>query len=85
MEDASSGFGPSYYGGPALSAQDVIEAVTAGLDGPQGWCLGNVLKYALRAGRKTEDPWEDIAKARDYAHRLCTGEWPPSHGIPGRQ
>lgn len=28
--------------------------------------LGNVIKYVLRAGKKHEDPLEDLIKARTY-------------------
>lgn len=31
--------------------------------------LGNVVKYVARAGRKTEDPTEDLAKAKFYLER----------------
>ena len=30
------------------------------------FCLGNVEKYLLRAGKKTKDPTEDLKKAKDY-------------------
>ena len=33
------------------------------------FCLGNVIKYTLRAGLKTEDPIEDLRKARWYLDR----------------
>ncbi len=31
--------------------------------------LGNVVKYVARAGRKTEDPFEDLFKAEFYLNR----------------
>jgi hypothetical protein len=31
--------------------------------------LGNVVKYAARAGRKSPDPLEDLYKARFYLNR----------------
>lgn len=31
--------------------------------------LGNVVKYVARAGRKTANPLEDLAKARFYLER----------------
>ena len=31
--------------------------------------LGNVVKYVARAGRKTEDPFEDLLKAQFYLER----------------
>lgn len=42
---------------------DVIEAWRLGFH------LGNVVKYIARAGRKTEDPTEDLKKARWYLDR----------------
>ena len=57
-------------------AIEVIEAVlrSAGLDYDQTFALGNVLKYALRAGRKGD--WrEDCEKAGSYARRMVEGEW----------
>lgn len=67
---------PSHYEG-ATEAIDVIEAVVGGLDGRSAYLLGNVIKYAVRAGRKG-DAATDLAKAANYAHRLVTGEWRPS-------
>ena len=59
---------PSHYQGD--KGIDVIEAF--GL----GFCLGNVVKYVLRAGAKLNDPkeWfsakiEDLKKARWYINR----------------
>ncbi|MEV3860732.1 DUF3310 domain-containing protein [Streptomyces sp. NPDC050095] len=43
---------------------EVID-VTQGLN----FCLGNVVKYVLRAGRKTEDPMTDLRKAAWYIER----------------
>ena len=34
------------------------------------FCLGNVEKYLRRAGKKTEDPTEDLKKAKDYLDEL---------------
>lgn len=33
-----------------------------------GFCYHNIEKYLVRAGRKTDDPTEDINKALDYLH-----------------
>lgn len=53
---------PHYQGANGLEAIDVIEAF--GL----GFCLGNTIKYLLRAGRKG-DTVEDLKKARWYLDR----------------
>ena len=34
-----------------------------------GFCLGNVVKYILRAGRKTPDRLTDLRKAKWYLER----------------
>jgi hypothetical protein len=34
-----------------------------------GFCLGNVVKYILRAGRKTPDKLTDLKKAKWYLER----------------
>jgi hypothetical protein len=33
------------------------------------FCLGNVVKYVARAGRKSPNPLEDLMKARYYLNR----------------
>lgn len=53
---------PAHYKAGGLEAIDVIEAF--GL----GFCLGNAVKYILRAGRKG-DAVEDLQKARWYLDR----------------
>lgn len=66
-------YNPDHYAG-AIEAIEAIEAITDGLDSRSAYLLGNVLKYALRAGKKG-DADEDLLKANNYAHRLTTGEW----------
>lgn len=53
---------PAHYQGNGLEAIDVIEAF--GL----GFCLGNAVKYVLRAGKK-RDALTDLKKARWYLDR----------------
>ena len=53
---------PAHYKAGGMEAIDVIEAF--GL----GFCLGNTVKYVLRAGRKG-DAVEDLEKARWYLDR----------------
>lgn len=64
---------PNHYEGP-IEAIEIIEAIVSGLDGKSGFLLGNILKYALRAGRKGNAE-DDLRKASDYAHRLVSGAW----------
>lgn len=55
---------PDHYKAGDLEAIDIIEAYD--LD----FHLGNAVKYILRAGRKTEDPVEDLEKAVWYIQRF---------------
>ena len=32
----------------------------------RGYCLGNIIKYRMRAGKKTMSPLEDLGKAHVY-------------------
>jgi hypothetical protein len=61
---------PKHYGGAdnVYEAIKVIEAQGIGNE----FCLGNCLKYLLRAGKKTESPLEDYKKAKWYLERLIT-------------
>ena len=54
---------PEYYKRGGVEAIDAIEAW--GL----GFCLGNVVKYIARAGRKTKDGLQDLRKAEWYLSR----------------
>ena len=54
---------PGYYKCGGIEAIDAIEAW--GL----GFCLGNVVKYIARAGRKTKDGLQDLQKAAWYLDR----------------
>jgi len=56
---------PAHYHGSKLQAIEVIE------DFDLGYCLGNALKYILRAGKKTADPVQDLKKAIWYLEREC--------------
>lgn len=55
---------PHYQGKGGMQAIDVIEAFDL------GYCLGNVIKYVLRAGKKGETK-EDIKKAIWYLERYA--------------
>jgi translation initiation factor 2B subunit (eIF-2B alpha/beta/delta family) len=53
----------TYYHSGTYEAINVIEAW--GLN----FSLGNVIKYVARAGRKTDNPIEDLEKAKWYIER----------------
>lgn len=56
---------PAHYGG-ADNPYEAIRVIEAwGL----GFCLGNTVKYISRAGKKSEDPIEDLEKAQWYLAR----------------
>ena len=55
---------PGYYQGGGIETIDIIEAF--GLD----FCLGNAVKYILRAGKKSPETFgEDLKKAVWYLNR----------------
>lgn len=59
-------------------AIDVIEYVVSNeaMSRRAGFCVGNAIKYILRAGRKEGESWrDDISKAKNYLHRALTSEW----------
>lgn len=61
-----------------FEAIDVIEAVVSRetLPRPVAYCVGNALKYILRAGNKPNAmTLVDLAKAENYLHRARTGAW----------
>lgn len=59
---------PHYEVAPGLEAWDVI-AATLTEDELRGFCLGNIIKYRLRAGAKG-DPKNCLAKADWYRNKL---------------
>lgn len=60
---------PPHYGGEKnpREAIRVIESLGLGW----GFCIGNVLKYVMRAGRKETDLLEDLGKAQWYLRRAA--------------
>lgn len=56
---------PDHYGG-ADSKYEVIKIIEAY---NLGFHIGNVIKYLLRAGKKTSSQLEDLKKARWYLDR----------------
>ena len=59
---------PEYYCGDGLSPLGAFEQGLISRDEFVGFCKGNVIKYVVRAGKKTDDPTVDLVKALDY---LC--------------
>ena len=64
-----------YYKDGAIEVEDVIEYVISPLPTRSAWCLANIIKYCMRAGKKTDEPYDDLKKARNYAYRLINGRW----------
>lgn len=58
---------PEHYQGNTLEVIDIIE------DFNLNFCLGNAIKYILRAGKK-ENRLEDLKKAIWYLERECQAE-----------
>ena len=54
---------PEYYRIGSITPFDIIEALDLNFN------RGCVVKYVLRAGRKTPDPLEDLRKARNCLDR----------------
>lgn len=65
---------PDWYTSGCVETIDKIEAVIDGLPAREAFLLGQVIRYADRAGLKDE-PEVDLGKANNYAHRLVTGRW----------
>lgn len=63
---------PDHYGGKdnPYEAIKIIEALGWGVP----FCLGNALKYLVRAGRKTDSMREDLEKAVWYLKRVINKE-----------
>lgn len=62
---------PKHYDvAPGLEAWDVIKAVL-NAEELRGYCMGNILKYRMRAGLKDgQDAAKCLAKANWYRDRL---------------
>lgn len=56
---------PSHYGG----ADNPYEAIKVIEAWDLGFCLGNTVKYILRAGKKADPALQDLKKARWYLDR----------------
>lgn len=63
---------PAHYAGRGLECIDAIRAAAADLDGFEGFCAGNVMKYLWRFRQK--NGVEDLRKARWYLEALIDYE-----------
>lgn len=59
---------PSHYIRNGLECIDAIKAAVEGLNGFEGYCIGNVIKYSWRW--KEKNGVEDIRKAKQYLEFL---------------
>lgn len=66
---------PSHYQGNGVECIDCIESAVADLNGFEGFCTGNAIKYIFRFSHK--NGVEDLRKAEWYIDRLIKA-------IPGR-
>ena len=75
---------PNHYCYGRFECVEVIQELTAGASGPEGFLLGNVIKYLWRYRRKNGA--EDIRKARRYIDmllRLYEDPAPCEKGLDG--
>lgn len=59
---------PSHYMQGSIECIDAIEAAVSGLDGPEAFLTGQIIKYIWRWKWKNGE--EDLQKARWYLDRL---------------
>lgn len=69
---------PSHYQGNGIEVIDVIEAFDL------GFCLGNVVKYVLRAGKK-DARLQELRKAMWYLEREINNEAEACNAKKGSQ
>ena len=58
---------PSHYTQSAIECIEAIKSATG--EGFSDYCQGNIIKYIVRCGRKTEDPRQDLKKALWYIQK----------------
>ena len=65
---------PAHY--KVCKGLEVVDMIRAVLTPEQfsGYCLGNLIKYRMRAGKKTMSPLEDLGKAHVYETWLAEME-----------
>tara|TARA_R100000742_G_C4251486_1_gene69769 strand:- start:289 stop:570 length:282 start_codon:yes stop_codon:yes gene_type:complete len=54
---------PDYYKNYSIEVTDAIQAWQL------NYCQGNIIKYIVRCGRKTDDPRQDLKKALWYIQK----------------
>jgi len=59
---------PHYQSDAGIECIDAIEAATTGLQGFEGYCIGNAIKYLWRW--KHKGGVQDVEKARWYLNRI---------------
>lgn len=68
-------YSPTHYTGGGVETIDKILTVVDGLPSDAAYLLGQIIRYCDRCEAKHDDPFQDLAKANNYAHRLVFGEW----------
>jgi len=58
----------NYYTWRGRECRKIIEELTAGSRGPEGYYIGNIVKYLYRY--KWKNGIEDLKKAEEYLHLL---------------
>lgn len=62
---------PDHYQFGRIQTKDFIRLVTRELDGDEGWCVSNIIKYVSRYRRKhPQDPTRDLKKIAWYLEEL---------------
>jgi hypothetical protein len=68
-DDLYSNITPAHYNKGEKEVWEMMVTLF-GKDEFKSFCRLNAFKYRMRAGEKTEDPTEDIAKAKWYENKL---------------
>lgn len=66
---------PEHYTSGPVETIEKIRIVVDGLQGIDAYCMGNIIKYVDRAGKKEDCASDDLGKAANYAHYLVYGRW----------
>lgn len=61
---------PDYYKQSKVECIEAIESATYYLNGFEGYCIGNILKYIWRY--KSKNGLQDLKKARWYLDKLIS-------------